>query len=495
MRIARPSRAVAVLAALLLGACATTPDFERPAPPRAERYTSQRLAIEGGGTAGEPGQQVVLGKTLERDWWRLFGSEAIDGVVKRALAGNRTLAAAASTLAQAQALAAARAGAAAPQIGMTAGTGRQKYGAQFLGPLTKPPPFNYFAVGPTVSYTLDYAGGLARSVEQQYAVADFQREQLAAAYLAVTGNAVMRSIEIASLRAQIAAVEKILEEDRENVKLVNEAFAAGSVSRLDVLAAASQLAGDGTLLPPLRQQLAVARHALAIVLGEPPAHAALPDFELSQLTLPRELPLTLPSELAHRRPDILAAEARLHAATAAVGIAKANLYPHVTLSATAGLQATDPAHLFDSASGVWSLIGSLVAPIIDGGSLRAEHRAAVDAMRAAAASYQQTVLVAFGQVADALQGLEHDAQQLEAQGRARDAARENLDLARKSYNEGNVGVLQVLDAERLYQRARLGYVQARAQRHLDTVQLFLALGGSAPEAVSEQAVSLSAPAR
>jgi outer membrane protein TolC len=165
------------------------------------------------------------------------------------------------------------------------------------------------------------------------------------------------------------------------------------------------------------------------------------------------------------------------------------------LSATAGLQATDPAHLFDPASGVWSLIGSLVAPVFDGGTLRAEHRAAIDAMRAAAASYQQTVLVAFGQGADALQGLEHDAQQLEAQGRARDAARENLDLARKSYNEGNVGVLQVLDAERLYQRARLGYVQARAQRHLDTVQLFLALGGAAPEAVSEQNASLSAPAR
>src|SRR6185312_4643690 len=201
--------------------------------------------------------------------------------------------------------------------------------------------FKYFAVGPTVSYVLDYTGGVARSVEQRYALAEYQRQQAGAAYLAVSGNAVMQALHIASLRAQIATVEAILVDDRENLKLVQLAFAAGSVSRLDIVSAESQLANDATQLPPLREQLGIARHALAVVLGEPTATAKLPELDLAQITLPAELPIGVPSELAHRRPDILAAEAQLHAATAAVGVANANLYPHITLTASTGQQATD----------------------------------------------------------------------------------------------------------------------------------------------------------
>jgi len=479
-----PGRMLALAGTVaMLAGCALGPDFKRPDPPHVERYTAQELRLETPAAAGESAQHVVPGEQLRSDWWRLFQSDALDGVVERALAGNRTLVAAAATLAQSQELAAAQAGTLYPQVGITAGIGRQKYGAEFLGSSPKPPAFTYFAVGPTISYALDYTGGVARSVEQQYALADYQRQQLNAAYLTVTGNAVMQALKIASLRAQIATVEAILEQDRENLKLVQTAFDAGSVSRVDIVSANSQLASDATLLPPLRQELSLARHALAIVLGQAPANAALPEFDLANLELPRSLPVSLPSELAHRRPDILAAEAQLHAATAAVGIANANLYPHINLTAASGQQATDFAHLFDRASNVWNLAGALVAPLFDGGTLRAEQRAAVDAMHASAASYEQTVLVAFGQVADTLQALDHGAEQLEAQLRAQDAARDNVDLTRKSYNEGNVGVLQVLDAERLYQQARLGYERARGQRYLDTVTLFLALGGSGPDAV------------
>jgi NodT family efflux transporter outer membrane factor (OMF) lipoprotein len=471
-----------VLAALacvaaLAGCAAVGPDFKRPDPPHAAHYTSQPLHIEAA-PGGENAQHVALGAQLSRDWWQLFKSDALDDVVKRALAGNRTLVAAASTLAQAQELAAAQAGTRAPQVGLTAAIGRQKYGEEFLGSQPKPPPFTYFAVGPTVSYALDYTGGIARSVEQQYALAEYQRQQLGAAYLAVSGNAVMQVLKIASVQSQIATVQTILEQDRENLKLVNEAFAAGSVSRLDIVSAESQLASDTTLLPPLRQELSLAQHALAIVLGQPPATAALPAIELAQLVLPREIPLSLPSELAHRRPDILAAEAQLHASTAAVGVATGNLYPQINLTATTGLQAATFGQLFAGTASVFSLASSLVAPLFDGGTLRAKQRAAVNGMHANAANYEQTVLVAFGQVADSLQALDHGAEQLDAQAHAQDAARENVDLTRKSYLEGNVGVLQVLDAERLYQRARLGYVRAQSQRYFDTLQLFLALGGS-----------------
>ncbi|MEO8847186.1 MAG: efflux transporter outer membrane subunit [Casimicrobiaceae bacterium] len=466
--------AMLVIAAVLSG-CAVGPDFQRPIPPAADRYVADPLPIES--PRGESSQHIVAGEPLRGEWWRQFGSGALDRVVDRALASNRTLAAASATLAQAQELAAAQSGALSPQVGLNAGVGREKYGAEFLGTSPKPPPFSYFAVGPTISYALDYTGGIARSVEQRVALADFQRQQLHAAYLAVSGNAVLQALKIAALRAQIATVDAILDQDRENLKLVNVAFAAGSVSRLDIVTAQSQLASDATSLPPLRRDLGVARHALALVMGDPPAVAALPDFDLAQLTLPAELPLSLPSELAHRRPDILAAEAQLHAATAAVGVANANRYPHINLSASSGQQAPDLGHLFDRASNVWSLAGALVAPLLDGGTLRAEQRAAVAALHVAEANYEQTVLAAFGQVADTLDGIAHGAEELAAQARAQDAALANVDLTRKSYNEGNVGVLQVLDAERLYQQARVGYVRAQAQRYIDTAQLYLALGG------------------
>ncbi|VTU37257.1 efflux transporter outer membrane subunit [Variovorax sp. PBL-E5] len=464
-----------------LSGCAAGPDFQRPDPPPAQRYTAEHLQVETASAGDDATQHVRFGERPAADWWRLFGSDALDAVVQRALAGNRTLAAAASTLAQAQELAAAQAGTLAPQLSLGASAGRQKYGAELLGKQGSEAPFTYFAVGPSVSYTLDYTGGGARSVEQSRALAAYQRRQLDAAHLAVAGNAVMQALRIASLRAQVATVDAILAQDRENLKLVQTAFDAGSVSRLDIVSAQSQLASDTTLLPPLRQQLGVARHALAVVLGQAPAEAALTEPELARLTLPRSLPVSLPSELARRRPDILAAEAQLHAATAAVGVADANLYPHITLSASAGQQAVELSHLFDRAGSVWSLAGGLVAPLFDGGTLRAEQRAAVDALHASTANYEQTVLVAFGQVADALQALDDGAGLLQAQAHAQTAAAENLDLTRKSYHEGYVGVLQVLDAERLYQQARLGYVRAEAQRYLDTAQLFLALGGAGPD--------------
>src|SRR3984957_3695894 len=303
----------------------------------------------------------------------------------------------------------------------------------------------------------------------------------------------MYALAIASARAQISTLETILGQDRDNLKLVQTAFDDGSVARIDVVSAQSQIANDMALLPPLRQELTKAHHALSVVLGQPPANELPADVDLAQITLPRELPVSLPSGLAHRRPDILAAEAQLHAATSAVGVAESNLYPKIQLTATLGQQAVKAGQLFDSADTAWSVLSGLTAPLFDGGTLRAEKRAAVDAMHAAAATYQQTVLEAFGQVADMLEALNHDAEQLNAQVQAQQAAQSTLELARASYAEGNTGVLQVLDAERSYQQARLGYVRAVAQRYLDTVQLFLALGGTTPSASPGATFSQSSP--
>jgi NodT family efflux transporter outer membrane factor (OMF) lipoprotein len=472
----RAPAARAVLCVLSLGGCAAGPNFTRPVPPPASRYTAETLRGEGAAAETEV-QHFALGQQIEGAWWTLFRSDAINDLVKQAVANNRSLTAAAATLKQAQEFALAQAGSQYPQVDLGAQAGRQQYGKEFLGPIGIPP-FTYFAVTPTVSYSLDYTGGIARSVEQQYALAEVKRHQLEAAYLAVTGQAVMQTLAIASARAQIATVETILAQDRDNLRLVQTAFDNGSVAREDVVSAQSQIANDKTLLPSLRQDLARARHALSVVLGRVPASGLPDDVDLQEITLPLEVPVSLPSELAHRRPDILAAEAQLHAATSAVGVAQSNLYPKIQLSASVGQQSLKPGQLFDASSTAWSLVSGLTAPLFDGGTLRAEKRAAVDAMHASAANYEQTVLEAFAQVADLLEGLDHDNEQLEAQ----EAAQSSLELARISYQEGNAGVLQVLDAERSYQQARLGYVRAVAQRYLDTVQLFLALGGTTPSA-------------
>jgi NodT family efflux transporter outer membrane factor (OMF) lipoprotein len=477
---ARTAAGAAALAALLATGCTVGPDFTRPDAPRPARYTAAPLRGETAGPLGPGVQRIALGREIEGHWWTLFHSDAMDRIVAEAIEHNRSLAASTATLAQAQELALAANGGRYPQIALTAGTGRQKYGNEFLGGFAKIPPFTYYAVGPTVSYAIDLSGGIRRGVEQQYALADVARHQLDAAYLGVTGQAVLQILNIAAARAEIASVETVLDQDRQNLELVETAFADGSVPRSDVISARSQLASDRTLLPPLRQQFAVACHALAVVLGRDPAAVPAPGLELADIALPAEVPVSLPSELVHQRPDILAAEAQLHAATSAVGVAESNLYPKIQLTANIGQQALTPGALFNRADTAWGVVAGLTEPLFDGGTLRADRRAAVDAMRASAANYEQTVLAAFGQVADLLEALDHDAELLDAQAAAEDAARSNLELARASYREGNAGVLQVLDAERLYEQARLGFVRAQAQRYVDTVQLFLALGGANP---------------
>jgi NodT family efflux transporter outer membrane factor (OMF) lipoprotein len=287
-------------------------------------------------------------------------------------------------------------------------------------------------------------------------------------------------VAAAAARAQIDNLLALLEDDRKDLQLVQGAFEAGSGTRVDVLTAKSQLANDQTLLPPLRRDLSIATHALALLMGEAPADWTAPEFKLEDFTLPARLPIAVPSELAHRRPDILAAEAQVHVATAAVGVASANLYPQVSLTGNAGLQATTLHGLFDSGSGAWGFAGNLTEPLFNHGALKAKQRASLAGMHAALANYQQVLLSSFAQVADALEALDHDQELIESEQGAVATAAENLELTRESYSAGNSGVLQVLEAQRQNLQARLGLVRAQSLRLQDTVQLLLALGGQIP---------------
>ena len=472
-----------VMLVLALFGCAAGPDFTPPAPPSPTAYVPPREAAASDSDAAPavPEQTVAIGEKVAVDWWMLFRSPDLDQMVQQALAGSRTLESAKARLIQAREAIAVSSSALYPQVGLTAGVAREKVSAtEFgLGPeaFPLPPNFNLFQVGPTASYTLDLFGGARRRIEQQSALAEFQRDQLAAAYLTLTGNTVTQAIQVATIRGLLQAVGDILDIDRENLDLVRKERRAGTVPDSDVVVAESQLAEDETLRPGLEQQQSAAGHALAVLLGRAPGDWSPPDFDLAELTLPEQLPVSLPSELVHQRPDIQAAEAQLHAASAEIGIATAQLYPSITLSAGASTSALAARQLFDSAGLVWSIAAGLTQPLFDGGMRRAERRAALAAFKASAADYQQTVLQAFGQIADILQALTHDAHLLAAEQHALDMASESVRLQRISYSEGGTGILNLLDAQRQYQQALLAYTRAQAMRYQDTIQLLVAMGG------------------
>ncbi len=472
---ARLTAAVSLVA--LLAGCAVGPDFKEPAAPDGKGYTEDGIPNTKVPDGKEQEQRFVLGKKITGDWWQLFHANRLNAVLEQAIAGNQNIIAARATLAQAREVVAQAKGPLYPQVDLSSGISRQQVSEAELGLPGVSPPFNIYSIGPTVSYSLDPFGGNRRRVEQQEATAVYQAFQLDAAYLSLTGNAVTQALNIASARAQIKAVESIIKDDQENLRLVNTEFQAGEATQIDVEIATSQLEADRTLLPPLRQQVSVARHALSILLGRLPADWVPPDFDLTEFTLPDELPVTLPSDLVRQRPDILASEAQLHAASAAIGVATAQLYPNINLSASFTQEALATSVLFTPASSAWTIGAQLLAPIFHGGALEAQKQAAVDAFDGALATYKETVLTSFGQVADVMEALSHDAELLEAQRRALEAADRNLKLTQTTYQYGNVGVLQVLDAQRLAEQARLGYVRATAQRYLDTVQFLTAMGG------------------
>lgn len=474
----RAARVLAAALLALLAGCVAGPGFKPPAAPAVSAY---RPAADAPTRVFAGGQRVTPGKAVAARWWSLFRNPVLDRLVTRALAGNHDLAAARARLAAASEAVTVAQAADKAQVSLAATAGRQKYGVALFGPgNTSFPAFSYYSVGPVFSMPLDLAGGTRRAVEAKAALRDFEAAQLEGAYLSLAARVVAEALDMAQASDRLHIVERIVAEDRRNIDLVRKAMAAGAGTRTQLLAAQSQLTSDRTLLPDLRQQRSVARHALAVLVGEVPADWHGPDFRLDELALPANVPLRLPAALARARPDIRAAEAKLHAASAGVGVATANLYPHIELSANLMQEALSPGGIFRTVGSAWNIAASLTQPLLDGGRLRAEKRAALDAYREALESYRQVLLDAFAQVADDLQALQNHAAREQAQRAAARTAREALALARRSFAVGDSGILDVIDAERRYAQAQLGLAQARAQRYLDVVALFWALGGKLP---------------
>jgi NodT family efflux transporter outer membrane factor (OMF) lipoprotein len=468
-------RMISVVAASALASCAVGPNFHRPNPPDTSGYlhpSSDSAPVQ---PQAQDVQNISPGAELAGEWWQLFHSAQLDEVVRNAIAASPTLVAANATLAGAREEVTVARAAFLPSVSAAAEAQRAGTGA-LRAPGTGTTA-NLYSIGLSTSYNLDIFGGTRRAVEQQQALADFQRNELAAAYLTLTGNVVNEVLTIASTRLQITTTEELIASDRKNLALTQRAFDVGIVPRSDVLTADTQLAADLSQLPSLHKQLDQAYDALAVLSGRAPSEWQVQPFDIDQFTPPRDIPVSLPARLVQQRPDVLAAEMQLHAASAAIGVAVAQEFPDISLSASITREALRAADLFHQFGTLWGVGGSLTQPLFKGGALSAQVRAARDTFKAEAATYQAVVLEALGQVADDLWALQYDAQILTVDRHSMDVAFEALKLQQQSYSVGTTTVLNLIAAERTYAQARLSYVNARVQQFTDSASLLTALGG------------------
>jgi len=466
---------------MLVSGCVVGPNFKTPPPPSVTAYTASPKAATVA-TAGVPGgeaQHFVAGSDIPADWWRLFHSRPLNDLIEQALANNADLKAAQAALRVAFENTRAEHGAYYPQVTAGASITRYKDANGALAPIPSNNASLYTLVTPqlSVSYVPDVFGLNKRTVEAAAAQQQAARYEMIAVDVTLTANVAEAAIEEASLEDQIDATEALIEINRRMMDVVRYQKSKGAAAGTDLAAQEAQLAQLEASLPPLLKQRDQQNDLLAVLAGHYPGQAQATKFSLAGLTLPSDLPLTLPSALVQQRPDVLQAQANLHAASAEVGVATASRLPNITLSGNAGSTALAIGQLFGPGTGFWNLGAALLAPIFDGGRLLHQQRAARAAYQQSAEQYRGTVLVAFQSVADTLSALDHDAETLKSTASAADAAKRSLDLSRLQYRDGYAAYLSVLNAEQAYQQSRLSLIQAEADRFTDTVALFQALGG------------------
>jgi NodT family efflux transporter outer membrane factor (OMF) lipoprotein len=455
------------------------PDFGPPPAPDVPRYTVGPLAdaTASADTKGGETQRFTAGRDIPGEWWTLFRSRHLNGLIERAIAENANLEAAQATLRQAQENAAAQFGTLLPAFDLNGSGTRQQFSPAQFGGSGGPIRFNLYNTTVNVSYALDVWGGKRRALEASNAQADYQRFQVEATFLTLIANVVTTAIQEASLRGQIKATQDIIKGQTEQLEVLRGQFNLGGTSRSDVLAQEAELAATQATLPPLEKQLEQQRSLLATLTGRFPSEADRQAFTLALLVLPQKLPLSVPSRLVQQRPDIRAAEEQLHQASANIGVATANLLPQFNITGDFGSAALTVASLFTPATAIWSIGGSVAQPIFHGGTLLHQRQAAIAAYEAARAQYRDTVLNAFRNVSDALRAVQSDAVTLRAQERAMRTATDSLNLAREQFRAGAITYLTLLNAQRAQQQALILLVQAQAARYADTAALFQALGG------------------
>jgi NodT family efflux transporter outer membrane factor (OMF) lipoprotein len=475
---------VAGLAMVLVAGCAVGPNFKKPPAPDVTAYTERPIAttVATPGVDGGEAQHFANGMDISAEWWELFHSKALDDLIQEALKNNHDLKAAEAALAAAHEAVLAQRGAFYPSVSAGISATRQLQ-STILAPVPNYPvvanefQYNLFTPEVSVSYVPDVFGLNRRTVESLVAQEEGVRYQKIAVYTTLTANVVVTAIQLGAVEMQIDVTRQLIDTDQHVVDILRYQFEKGYASGIDRAAQESQLAQITATLPPLVKQAEQLRHELAVLAGRYPNEPPQNSFELSNLQLPQDLPVSLPSVLVGQRPDVLQAQENMHAASAEIGVAVANRLPNIALTADAGTSALAIGNLFTSGTGFWGLGAALSAPVFEGGMLLHQERAARDAYVQAAEQYRSTVLIAFQNVADTLAALEQDAEGLKAAAAAASAAKTTLDLAQRQVEDGYSGQLALLNAEQTYQQAQINLVQAQASRFADTAALFQALGG------------------
>jgi NodT family efflux transporter outer membrane factor (OMF) lipoprotein len=476
----RLRRLIAAALSVAVSACAVGPNFKRPTPPDAAGYgsASQVQTASAEGADGET-QRFTAGMDIPNQWWTVFRSPNLNRLVDQALTANPNVGAAQAALRQAHELYLAQRTSFFPSVQGSFSGDRSQFPTNTLTSPTVASSSTYtlYTAQLTLSYAPDIFGATRRQVEIAKAQADSSRFQLEATYLTLSSNVVVTAIQEASQRDQIATTERLLQLEHQLTGFVQQQRLLGTASDLDILSQQALEAQTAQSLPPLQKQLGQTRDALTALLGKLPSQEPLETFQLGDLTLPTELPVSLPSKLIEQRPDVREAEENMHMASAAVGVAIADLLPQFAINGDLGSSALSIGKLFTPYTGFWDAGASLTQTLFDAGALIHKKRAADAALDQAAAQYRAAVILACQNVADTLRTLNSDADALKASAEAERAAKKSFDLAQKQKALGTISLLAVLNAEQAYNTSALALIQARANRYADTAALFQALGG------------------
>ncbi len=467
------------LGALGLSACAMGPRFRHPEPGATLGYgeaAQTSIPADPGAAGGE--QRLKAGAVVEARWWTLFGSPELDRLVDQALKNSSDLAAAEAALRAAHQNTLAQSGALLPTVDAGASTSRNK-SSTYLSPVLGVSQYYYSlqTAQVSVSYAADVFGGVRRQIEAARASEDQQRYQFEAVRQTLIANLVAAALNEAALRAEIAAQIQVVAENQRILAVIRDQAAKGQVAQQAIAVQEGALAQAQAALPPLQRARAQARDLIAYLVGVSPGEASPPNIDLATLTLPHTLPLSLPAALVRQRPDILQAEANLHAASAQVGVAIAARLPAFTLTALAGGASSAWSNLLSSSDSEWSLGAGVVQPIFEGGLLYRRQKAAEAQLDQAKSQYRSAVLAALQNVADTLTALRTDASGLDAAASGERAATDNLEITRRQLDRGQVTDIELLTAEQAELQARQSLIQAESARFTDTAALFEALGG------------------
>ena len=462
MTLSAPPRLTLIALALMLGGCAIGPDYQRP-----ELATPAQFRQIAGWTQAQP-----LDEQSRGNWWQLYADAELNALVERLNISNQNLAASEAQYRQARALVGAARSGFSPRLDSSAS--RSRSGSTNASDGTRVISSGY-DLGLNATWELDVWGKLRRNLEASQADYQASAAELASLKLSLQSELVQNYLQLRVLDEQQRLLDATVAAYARSLQLTENQYNAGIVPRSDVSQALTQLRSTEAQAIDLQWRRAQLEHVIAVLVGVPPSELAIAISK--QLPSLPAIPLALPSQLLERRPDVAAAERRVMAANARIGVAEAAWYPDLTLSASGGYRGSSFANWIDLPNRFWSLGPQLALSLFDGGARRAELQRSEAAYDQTVAEYRQTVLDSFREVEDNLVQLRVLEQESQVQQQALDAARESLRLIENQYRAGTLDYNSVVNVQATALSNERSNLELLASRLLASVQLIKALGG------------------